>query len=105
MTYRNKNGKFCTEQEYYENFFGNCNYSQLEMSFTKDEDLVTAVSKKDTYTLCVKVEAFYDVNVQASSFEEAMSKVKSLDSYTLLTETIPVDCKESELTAILKQDS
>lgn len=101
MIYRNKNGQFCSEQEYYENFFGNCSEQQLTMDFSTTGMNYT----KDTYTLCVKVEAFYDVNVQASSFEEAMSKVKSLDSYTLLTETIPVDCKEVELTAILKQDS
>lgn len=64
----------------------------------------TLGSQKNTYTLGVKVIAYYDVNVLADSPEEALEKISGIDSYKLLTEEIPVDCREPTFSWMAHQD-
>lgn len=56
------------------------------------------------YTVGVKVEAYYDVDVRANSPEEAIQKISKMDSYKLLTENIPVDSRDPVFSWLALQD-
>lgn len=54
----------------------------------------------EKFTLHVKITGFYDVEVLAEDFHEAIEKVSTIDGYQLLTKEIPVDSDPVELTSV-----
>ena len=52
------------------------------------------------YTLFVKIPAYYEVEVNADSFAEASEKVKSVNTYELLTKNPPFDSDPAELISV-----
>lgn len=53
------------------------------------------------FQLSVKIEAFYEVNVKAEDFHDAIEKSKNLNGYDILTSQKPFDSSSPVLWGII----
>lgn len=58
----------------------------------------------ENFTLHVKVTGFYDVEINAENFHDAIEKVQNISGYHLLTKQIPVDSDPVELISVTDND-